>query len=294
MGVILVAVIDSPDFMFIDENIDKYTFLKRLYIFLKGVLVGFIFKYTNQKTFCFFMNLLIKNQNKIFYKDNNYSKFILNNKLIQYPNKRIVRVLKNEKAQLNLLFSTYCLDSLNFSENDLVVDCGANIGELRYSFLNKDINIQYIAFEPEPKTFVCLKNNLQNNDFGDCYNIALSNESGKKSFYVDKEGGNSSLEYFGKNNETKVDIKNLDELGLKDIKLLKIEAEGHENEVLQGSVETLKTTNYVVVDYGPEKGVEQKSTASEVINFLYDNNFRLIETSKHRQVGLFKNQKDLS
>ena len=76
--------------------------------------------------------------------------------------------------------------------------------------------------------------------------------------------------------------------------MLKIEAEGHENEVLQGSVETLKTTNYVVVDYGPEKGVEQKSTASEVINFLYDNNFRLIETSKHRQVGLFKNQKDLS
>ena len=160
------------------------------------------------------MNLLIKNQNKIFYKDNNYSKFILNNKLIQYPNKRIVRVLKNEKAQLNLLFSTYCLKSLNFSENDLVVDCGANIGELRYSFLNKDINIQYIAFEPEPKTFVCLKNNLQNNDFGDCYNIALSNDSGK-SFYVDKEGGNSSLEYFGKNNETKVDIKNLDELSQK-------------------------------------------------------------------------------
>ena len=96
----------------------------------------------------------------------------------------------------------------------------------------------------------------------------MSNESGKK-FYVDKEGGNSSLEYFGKNNETKVDIKNLDELGLKDIKLLKIEAEGHENEVLQGSVETLKTTNYVVVDYGPEKGVEQKSTAKVKLLIFY-------------------------
>lgn len=294
MGVIVVAVIDSPDFMFIDENIDEYTFLKKLYMFLKGVVVGLIFKYTNEKIFCFFMNLLIKNQEKIFYKDNNYSKFILKNNLIQYPNKRIVRVLKNEKAQLNMLFSTYCLDSLSFSENDLVVDCGANVGELRYSFLNKDINVQYVAFEPEPKTFVCLKNNLQNNDFGDCYNIALSNESGNKSFYVDKEGGNSSLEYFGTNNATMVEIKNLDEFGFKGIKVLKIEAEGHENEVLQGSVKTLKTSEYVVVDYGPEKGIEQNSTSSEVINFLYDNNFRLIETSKHRQVGLFKNQKDPS
>lgn len=290
----MVAVIDSPDFMFIDENINEYTFIKKLYIFLKGAFVGLIFKFTNGKTFCFFMNLLIKNKKKIFYKDNNYSKYILNNNLIQYPNKRIVRVLKNENAQLNLLFSTYCLDSVNFSENDLVVDCGANVGELRYSFLNKDININYVAFEPEPKTYVCLKNNLHNNDFGNYYNIALSNESGKKSFYVDKEGGNSSLEYFGTNNATTVEVKKLDEFCFKEIKVLKIEAEGHENEVLQGGIETLKTSEYVVVDYGPEKGIEQKSTSSEVINFLYDNNFRLIETSKYRQVGLFKNQKDSS
>ena len=127
----MVAIIDSPDFMFIDENIDEYRFLKRLYVLLKGMVVGVIFKHTNQKIFCFLMNMLIRNQNKIFYKDNKYSKFILKNNLIQYPNKRIVRVLKNEKAQLKHLFSTYCLDSLNFSDNDLVVDCGANIGELR-------------------------------------------------------------------------------------------------------------------------------------------------------------------
>ena len=83
-------------------NDNKYSLEKHG---IKGVLVGFIFKYTNQKTFCFFMNLLIKNQNKIFYKDNNYSKFILNNKLIQYPNKRIVRVLKNE--DLDAMYGDY-------------------------------------------------------------------------------------------------------------------------------------------------------------------------------------------
>ena len=60
--------------------------------------------------------------------------------------------------------------------------------------------------------------------------------------------------------------------------------------VLKGC-ENLKNTNYVVIDYGPEKGIEQASTMKDVINFMYKNNFTLIDTSPHRQVGLFENQK---
>ena len=74
------------------------------------------------------------------------------------------------------------------------------------------------------------------------------------------------------------------------IKLLKVEAEGHEEEVLKGSINTLKNTEFVVVDYGPEKN-STKTTISEVIKILNYNNFDLISSSKHRQVGLFKNLK---
>ena len=52
----------------------------------------------------------------------------------------------------------------------------------------------------------------------------------------------------------------------------------------------MKTTKYVSVDYGNEKGFEEESTMVEVLNFLYENNFELISDSQYRKVGLFKNR----
>ena len=46
-----------------------------------------------------------------------------------------------------------------------------------------------------------------------------------------------------------------DSFDFDDIKLIKLEAEGHELEILKGAMETLKNTKYITVDYGPEKVV---------------------------------------
>ena len=85
--------------------------------------------------------------------------------------------------------------------------------------------------------------------------VALSNESTRKQFFLDTDGADSSLEFFGKNNSLNIETATLiDSFDLEKIKLFKIEAEGHELEVLQGSVSTLKNIEYISVDYGPEKG----------------------------------------
>ena len=70
-----------------------------------------------------------------------------------------------------------------------------------------------------------------------------------------------------------------------------MEAEGHEEEVLKGALNSLQHIEYISVDYGPEKGTDQESTISQVVKVLYDNNFELVNSSRHRQIGLFKNQK---
>ena len=67
-------------------------------------------------------------------------------------------------------------------------------------------------------------------------------------------------------------------------------AEGHEEEVLKGALKSLQHIEYISVDYGPEKGTNQEPTISQVVRVLHDNNFELIKSSRHRQIGLFKNQ----
>ena len=287
----MVAIIDSPDFMFNDVNINSLPKSKKLYFFVKGLIVGFIYKRFNENVFCSLLNLLFPSKSRISYSNGNYCKNVFGNKKIYYPNKRIVRVVNNYEFHFNFLFETYCLNEINFKDGDTIVDCGANVGELIYSFHQKNIAINYIAFEPESSSFRSLTMNTNQFENSTSHKIALSDFEGNVDFFIDSLGGNSSLEYFGNNEKVSITSKKLDSYHLKNIKLLKVEAEGHEEEVLKGALKSINYTEFISVDYGPEKGTNQESTISQVIKLLHDNNFQLVQSSKHRQIGLFKNQK---
>ena len=58
------------------------------------------------------------------------------------------------------------------------------------------IKFKLNAFEPDNTIFNSLKNNVV--DAGIAYELALSNSNGKKIF-IDSDGANSSLSYFGNN-----------------------------------------------------------------------------------------------
>ena len=73
-------------------------------------------------------------------------------------------------------------------------------------------------------------------------------------------------------NQTLSSVSSQNNLSLEEFRI-KLEAEGHEIEVLKGSVNTLKNTEYITVDYGPEKGKEGNMTLPEVTNFLFKENF---------------------
>ena len=284
----MAAIIDSPDFMLHYVDVKNLKLHSKLYLFLKGILVGAIFKKFEKDLFCFLLNKLFSGSEKMKYKQGLYS-VTFRDDIVHFPNKRVVRMFLNPKYHLDKLYDTYCINNIEINDQDTIIDCGANIGELYYSFLLKNKSIRYYAFEPEVNTYKCLKINL--NSFKNVYleNIALSNESKKTSFFIDEEGANSSLSDFGSSRKLEIESKSLDDFGLENIKLLKVEAEGHELEVLQGSIKTMSKTKYISVDYGPEKGIDQLSTLPEVIDFMYQNNFSIIGTSKYRQIGLFKN-----
>ena len=284
----MANIIDLPDFMFVNKD-RNYNKLSKILLFLKGLVVGFIFKITDGKLFCFLINFIFRKDGQIHYKDNFYFKTLSNDKIIRYPNKRIDRVVINHREHFKFFLESYCIDKIEINNNDLIVDCGANVGELFYALDLLNHKVKYIGFEPDPNTFKCLSDNLNESGMLS-YEVGLSDKTEEKEFYIDTRGADSSLVYFGNQDSISIRTSALDEYNLDKIKLFKVEAEGHEFEVLMGAEETLQRISYISVDYGPEKGVNKDTTTADVTNYLFKNNFEMISGSKYRQIGLFKNK----
>ena len=184
----------------------------------------------------------------------------------------------------------------NITDGDTIIDVGSNIGEVSY-ILGENKNLVHYLIEPETAELDCSKKNLENFDIKAKYlNYLLWKESIDVNFFAANETHDSSIfdDEDGKVSR-KVNAKKLDDLeeikDCKEIKLLKIEAEGAEPEVLEGSKMTLEKTHYVLVDVGPERGKNHEITLKDSFNFLIDNNFRLIDIGFPRINGLFKNNK---
>ena len=72
------------------------------------------------------------------------------------------------------------------------------------------------------------------------------------------------------------------------IRLLKIEAEGFEPEVLAGASEAISRTEYIAIDAGPERGGE--NTVAQTLNLLSDAQFEIVDCFLRRGTFLLKNR----
>jgi len=185
---------------------------------------------------------------------------------------------------------SYLLENIDFKDGDMVVDCGANMGDLQLWFADKLLKIKYLGIEPNPLDFKCLAKNMLFDS--SCINFALWNVSGNLRFWIDSKSASSSLIQPPTYSEiTDVKAIRLDELqGLGRIKLLKVEGEGAEPEILFGAKGILNKIQFISVDVGPERGIDQAPTRLEVISFLEENNFTIVlQNPYHRKTVLFKN-----
>ena len=246
--------------------------------------------------FCFFSNL---RQNLIFRSKTNfnYSKklnlfFAKEEDIKVYffsPYRQLRLYSRGIKRRLKNLLEDYFINKIYFKDNDIVVDCGANIGELYIALnMNFSAKINYIGFEPSPNEFKCLSLNASNQKH---YQVALSDKSKKQKFYISSEEADNSLiepKYFSKTIDLKSD--RLDKIVSENkIKLLKIDAEGAEIEVLKGSKNIFRNIEYISVDLGPERGINSEPTFKDVIPYLINNGFIIQEISQKRYTFLFYN-----
>lgn len=126
---------------------------------------------------------------------------------------------------------------------DLFVDIGANIGS--YTILASATGANAISFEPVPSTFDALLDNLHLNRLEsrvDARNEAVGSSTGKLEMIADQDTTNQALRtgdlYAGKT--VHVPVVTLDGALQRAVpKLIKIDVEGFETEVLAGATETL-------------------------------------------------------
>lgn len=133
--------------------------------------------------------------------------------------------------------------------DDLVIDIGANIGNhtLYFSSICK---CNVISFEPNPPAVDILVKNIIANNLSDrvtIFNCGLGEHDGKIVAAPDNDINNLGSTHFSIGSDDGICLKRLDDFKFASaVKLIKIDVEGMEIDVLRGASETLRASNAVL------------------------------------------------
>jgi FkbM family methyltransferase len=141
-----------------------------------------------------------------------------------------------------------------------VLDIGANLGTFCIPLAKKVPKHKYHAFEPQRIISYQLCANIVINSLDNVYTyeLALSNEDASVdlvmpdytsetnigAFSIDKEVRENEYECSTVSTTDRIDLIPLDSFTFNNIRLIKIDVEGHELEVIKGGIETIKRNNY--------------------------------------------------
>lgn len=158
------------------------------------------------------------------------------------------------------------------SSNDkraIFVDVGAYIGG--YALRACTLGAKVIAIEPDKESFLILSKNVKINDYRDVYLFNVAAGSKKENSSIIKPKSCTHVSYDNVLPLDKLVTQILDE---KDhIKLMKIDVEGVELDVLKGAKKILKKTEYLMVEIWPH-------SKSEVYDLLSSEGFKIIDVCK--------------
>jgi FkbM family methyltransferase len=205
--------------------------------------------------------------------------------------KRLFKYKDGVNSRLSRLRDKYFIDDIDFIKGDLVIDIGSNIGEVPMAIRAAGNKISVIAIEPDVIEFQVLKKNLLESDT--LYNCFLGEHTGYLYASYNNNSGDTHIVTPDHNDvRSKVLVKLhalddlLSEINIESVKLLKLEVEGYEPEVLNGARQTLKVVQFVTVDTSPER--EGKDTFDEVFVLMRELSFEMI-ANHNRSSVIFKN-----
>jgi FkbM family methyltransferase len=212
--------------------------------------------------------------------------------IVLYQKKSLFEFLKSGSsiASSNLAYGLkkYCKDL------DIIIDVGANQGQFSIASSKYFPKADIYAFEPSKKTFDKLTENTKEISNLHLSNCALGNSSGTITFFENDYSHASSILKISKTQvdnqpatrnvtESTVDIRKLDEVGInfgtenRAKVLLKLDVQGYEKNVLEGSINVLEKIDYILFESSFVQMYDNEPLFNELNDFLTNHKFRFIK-----------------
>jgi FkbM family methyltransferase len=175
-----------------------------------------------------------------------------------------------------------------------VLDIGANLGSFTLPLAKANPHLTFHAFEPQRIVYYQLCGNTLINGLDNVYNHELalsvlsdsvtvqlpdySLETNIGAFSIDEEVRENEYECQTADKFVSIQTEPLDDLNYINVRLLKIDVEGHELEVLEGGIETIKRNNYPPIIFEAwtwKPWYQEKRTL--LFNYLKDLGYEITE-----------------
>jgi FkbM family methyltransferase len=153
-----------------------------------------------------------------------------------------------ERQELETFFAWISAVRPDVFRGATALDLGANIGN--HSLFFSDHFNEVHAFEPNARTFKVLSLNAELVDNVRCHNVGLSDFTATAHFRINPSNlGASSVVASPEPGTVEVKLVSLDSAvsGLADIKLIKVDVEGHDHAALVGAKETIAIHKPVIL-----------------------------------------------
>jgi FkbM family methyltransferase len=170
----------------------------------------------------------------------------------------------------------YDLDSIPFEEGDVVVDIGAHVGVVSI-YLAKKYGVECYAYEPVKENYDRLLGNIEGNEVEEVYPKRLAVTGDGRDIKIQPTKGNSGgANIYGEGVEVPSTTLEqiMDSVGGK-VKLLKIDCEGAEYEIIEANPEVLKNVEYVRGEVHPMKGKSQQALIELIHKYVPKGNVNL-------------------
>lgn len=227
--------------------------------------------------------------NQIFFKIPAIIEMIKGARIICYPDSSygsfVVYANLPEFEELNFIHNIT-------SDGDCVFDVGANLGDVAILAASKGENVKVYTFEPTKELIPLIHENIAINQFQNRINVisdAVSNKNGKINFALENESEINHISYKNSknNNTSRVNCITLDKFtktkSIKHINLLKIDVEGAEMMVFEGSKYLFKNNKVDIIVFEVNKNILNYGyNEKKMINFLERNNFFVFEFKRNK------------